>query len=169
MKLLLVLLFPIFSVAQSDTLKLLDGKVSLVVPNTLKPMSDELWKLKYPTAPRPEFALSDASGEVNLIMRNTGQPIDESQLEEFKDFQLNAIRENRPNLEVQAQGIKTINGKRVSYFKMITQARDLKIFNYYNFVAIDGRVVMFTFNCTTRLQKKWEVEAEKIIQSLHIK
>ncbi len=64
------------------------------------------------------------------------------------------------------EGVKTMNGKKIGYFKFLTQAVDQKVFNYYFFTVVDGKVLLFSFNCIEKLQKKWEPTADKIVSSL---
>lgn len=59
--------------------------------------------------------------------------------------------------------------KKIGYFKFITEAVDQKVFNYYFFTMLDGKILFFTFNCIKELQKKWETTADAIVASLIIK
>ena len=129
-------------------------------------MTDQMWTLKYQQRTRPVLVLSDEDGEVNLIADITQQPASESQLASFKDFQIQQLKSKRPDLELLADGVKTINGKKVGYFKFVTQAIDQKVFNYYFFTLVNGKILLFTFNCIEKLQKKWESTADQIVASL---
>ena len=170
MKLLILFLFPTLSFAQPklDTLKLLSDKVKLLAPKELSSMSEQMWMLKYQQHPRPIMVLTDKNGEVNLIADMTQQPATESQVESFKDFQIQQLKKSRPDLSVLDDGVKSVNGKKVGYFKFVTQAVDQKVFNYYFFTIVDGKILLFTFNCIQRLQKKWESTADEIVASLQI-
>lgn len=147
-------------------LSFLSGKVKILAPSDLKPMSDQMWSLKYQNRTRPVLVLSDEAGEVNLIADMTRQPAAESQLVSFKDFQIQQLKSKRTDLVLLSNGIKTINGKKVGYIKFQTQAIDQKIFNYYFFTLVDGKILLFTFNCIEKLQKQWESTADQILASL---
>jgi hypothetical protein len=67
------------------------------------------------------------------------------------------------------EGVKTINGKKIGYFKFLTQAVDQKVFNYYFFTVVNGKILLFSFNSIEKLQKKWEHTADEIVASLKIK
>ncbi|RTL58733.1 MAG: DUF1795 domain-containing protein [Sphingobacteriales bacterium] len=168
MKFLILLLFPVFSFSQAklDTVSFLSGKVKILAPKALKPMSDEMWTLKYQNRPRPVLVLSDNDGEVNLIADMTQQPARENQLVSFKDFQIQQLKSRRPDLQLLSDSVQTINGKKVGYFKFLTQAIDQKVFNYYFFTLVDGKILLLTFNCIEKLQKKWESTADQIVASL---
>jgi len=132
-------------------------------------MSEEMWKAKYHSPNKPTMILSDEEGSVNLIADMTDQASPENQLAAFKDFQFQQIKARRPDLKLLSDGVRTVNGKKVAYFKFLSQAVDQKVFNYYFFVTADGKILLFTFNCIEKLQKKWEGRADNIVASLLIK
>jgi hypothetical protein len=171
MKFLALLLVPIFSFGQSklDTVSILNGKVNILAPKELSSMTDEMWTAKYQQRTRPIMVLSDEDGEVNLIADMTQQSAAESQIASFKDYQIQQLKSKRPDLNLLSDGVKTVNGKKVGYFKFVTQAVDQKVFNYYFFTIVNGKILLFTFNCIEKLQKKWESTADNIVVSLLIK
>jgi hypothetical protein len=171
MKFIVFLLFPIFSFSQSklDTIKLLSDKVKLLAPKELKSMSDEMWTAKYQRRTRPILVLSDEDGEVNLLADMTQLSATENQIEAFKNAQLQQLKKSRSDLSVLDEGVKTINGKKVGYFKFVTQAVDQKVFNYYFFTVVNGKILLFSFNTIEKLQKKWENTADEIVASLKTK
>jgi hypothetical protein len=171
MKILILLLLPIFSFGQStlDTVSILKGKVKMLAPKELSSMTDEMWTAKYQKRARPILVLSDEDGEVNLIADMTKQPATENQVASFKDYQIQQLKAKRPDLNLLSDGVKTLNGKKVGYFKFVTQAVDQKVFNYHFFTIVDGKILLFTFNCIEKLQKKWENTADNIVASLQIK
>ena len=142
MKFLIFLFLPVFSFAQSklDTISILNGKVKILAPKELSPMSDEMWKVKYRNTNKPTLILSDENGSVNLIGDLSNQSASEDQLASFKDFQFQQLKAKRPDLKLLNEGVKTVNGKKVAYFKFLSQAIDQKVFNYYFFSIVDAVV-----------------------------
>lgn len=171
MRFLLLLLFPSFAFCQTklDTISLLSSRVTLLAPVELKSMSDEMWSLKYQRRTRPILGLSDIDGEVNLLADMTQMAVSETQIAAFKDAQIQQLKKSRPDMEIIAEGVKTVNGKHVGYFKFLTQAIDQKVFNYYFFTSVDGKLLLFSFNSIEKLRKKWEPVADEIVGSLKLK
>ena len=87
----------------------------------------------------------------------------------IKDFQFQQLKAKRPDLKLLNEGVKTVNGKKIAYFKFLSQAIDQKVFNYYFFSIVEGKIMLFTFNCIEKLQKKWEGTADNIAASLLIR
>jgi hypothetical protein len=172
MKLIALLFFPIFSFGQikpGKTISLLDNKVEIVAPGELSKMSEEMWTLKYHNLPRPELVLTDQNGEINLLVDMTQQPAAESQIAEYKDFRISNLKKTRADIKILGDGIKNVNGKNIGFIKFSSQASDQQIFNFYFFTVVNGKILLFTFNCIETLQKSWEKVADKVLDSIKIK
>ncbi|WP_423148119.1 hypothetical protein [Rubrolithibacter danxiaensis] len=169
MKLILLLILPLLTIAQSTNerkIYLLNKKVELTIPAQLVEMSDRNWNLKYEGRPRQALALADKRGEVSLIGMITKQRAKDSQISAYKDFQIAELKKVHPDIQLIDQGVKTVRGKKVGYFRFLSQAIDQKIFNYYFFTVVDGEVVLFNFNSIEKLRSSWENKAEQIVSSL---
>lgn len=170
--LFILLLLPFFSQAQIKLVRrsLLNGKVEILVPDYFKQMSAEMIAVKYPNAGQhPDAVFTDANAEVNLVVSQTGQPIQPNQIGQYKDFMISTLKHARPDAIWLDNGVKTINGKQIGYFKMMTAAVDQKVFVYYFFTSLDGKVLLLTFNCTETLLPKWKATADAIMASLKVK
>ncbi len=168
MKFIVLLLFPASCFAQIklEKISLLNNKIEILAPKELSRMTDEMWTLRYQKRARPILVLTDKNGEVNFIADITRQPVAESQLASYKDFQIQQLKKKRPDFKVLKDGIKTINGKKVGYFTFLSPSTDQKVFNYYFFEIVDGKILFFTFNCIEKLQKHWENTADEMVASL---
>jgi hypothetical protein len=171
MKLAGLLLFSIFLFIQDglEKITLLDNKVEILSPHELSNMTDEMWAFKYKKRVRPVLVLTDTNGTVNLLADMTMQGATEEQLAAFKDLQIGQLKKSRPDLEFVGDGIKIVNGKKVGYFKFLSQAIDQKIFNYFFFTIVNNKVLLFNFNCIEKLRGSWEKTAETIVESIVIK
>lgn len=167
----LLLIFPLVALSQGTPQKItvFNGTVELMVPDDLKPMSDKIWKTKYPETPKPPLALSDGKGEVNLIARPIEQALDESQLYDYITGLRQEFEKNNPHVHFLSHGIVGSNGHKMGYLKFISDAVDQKIFNYMWFAIKDGKLIQFSLNSPKSLQADWEPAAELIAKSLIIK
>jgi hypothetical protein len=172
MKFIALLLLPIFSFAQTkleQKISILDQRVELLVPKELVKITPEIWKIKYGNMQQPILSLSDKDVDVNLIGQFTNQKWDENNLAEYKDFRINNLKKTRTDVEILENGVKDINGKKVGFFKFMSQARDVKIFNYYFFTIVDEKIFLFNFNCSEASRNTWEKTADEIVASLKTK
>jgi hypothetical protein len=166
----LLILLPVcgFGQANLETRKLFEGKVELMVPAEFKPVTVEMMDKKYP-GKQPDLVLSDDNAEVNIVASRTNQLLQSSQMEAYKDFMIASLKKSHPDAQWLDNGVKTINGKRVGYFKMLSNVADQKIFVYYFFTDMDGRALIMTFNCTEKLLPAWKQAADNIVSSLKVK
>ena len=167
-----LLLLPFLSQAQIklEPRSLLNGKVEILVPDYFKQMSAEMMAVKYPnTTQHPDAVLTDANAEVNLVISQTGQPVTADQIGQYKDFMITTMKHARPDAVWLDNGVKIINGQKVGYFKMMTAAVDQKVFVYYFFTSLHGKLLIFTFNCTEALLPKWKDTADEMVASLKVK
>ncbi len=159
----------VFSQVKLERITLLDDKVSILAPVELSKMTDEMWTLKFQKRARPMLVLTDVNGAVNLIADLTQQNVTEDQLGSFKNFQLAQLKKVKPAQNILQEGIKAVNGKKVGYYKFLSQVNDQKVFNYYFFTIVEGKILFFTFNCMEKLKTTWEKTADQIVASLKIK
>lgn len=107
--------------------------------------------------------------KVNLLAQYTNQKWEEKEIAEYKDLRVANLKKTRTDMQILKEGVTDINGKKVGFFKFMTQAIDSKIFNYYFFTVVDEKVLIFTFNCKEALRNSWEKIADEIANSLTVK
>jgi len=98
----------------------------------------------------------------------TGQAATEEQLDAFKDFQIDHFKKSLPDIKMLDNGIKMINERKIGFFKFLSRAGGHKVFNYYFFTIVDGKVLLFTFNCIKELRSSWEKSADDMVASLRV-
>jgi hypothetical protein len=171
MKSIVMLLLPLVSLGQvklDKPISLLDNKIQFLVPKDLSNMSKEMWNLKYHDTPRPALVLTDENGEINLLVDITQQPAAENQMGDYKDFRVANLKKTRIDVKILGQGIKKVNGKAIGFIKFASQASDQNVFNYYFFTVVNGKILLFTFNCIQKLQDTWEKVADDILNSIRL-
>ena len=131
-------------------------------------MTNEMWKLKYGNTERPILALSDKNVEVNLIGQFTNQQWDEKSLQDYVYFRMASIKK-RTDTQILENGVKDVSGRKVGYIKFTSEAIGSKIFNYYFFALVDGKIFMFAFNCIEKLRSTWEKTTDEMVASLRTK
>ncbi len=148
---------------------ILEGKVEILVPKHFGIMPEEMLLLKYPSANRPTLVYSDEDGTVNIAFNLTASKASQQQLESYKKVFISTFKSSFPNAEWEGNGIKEINGRKVGYLEVVTQAIDTKIYNLLFFTDLDGRLLICTFNCTVENRAEWDEPGKRIFNSLTIK
>ena len=170
-KSVILLLIPFCASCANKTGKrgLLNNKIELLVPDYFKPMPVDMMAIKYLNpGQQPNLILTDENAEVNIVVSLTSQPIEPDQIGQCKDFMINSLKKTHPDAQWLDNGIKPVNGKKIGYFKLITNAVDQKVFVYYFFTNVNGKLLVLTFNCTEALLPKWKDTADAIVASLKV-
>ena len=103
-----------------------------------------------------------------LAYNFTSSAIDDNGIPAFTDKMLAVLKTNRKDIEFIDDGILLQEGKNIGYIKFISQAKDQKVFNYMFYISMDNRLLLFTFNCISKLRKKWEAKADEMVASLRL-
>ncbi len=148
---------------------LIDGKIEILVPKEFTEMDMKEVLIKYPGKNRPKLILTDESGTVNLGFSHADSPADSTMIKDYKDVMINSYKQRAPGTVFVGEGVTSIHGKKVGYFKMITQAIDQQIFNHIFLTDCEGKLLVGTFNCLQKDKAVWEPVAEQIVQSLRVK
>jgi len=148
---------------------LLDNKIEILVPKDWKPMSEELIKIKYPGAKPPTYVLSDVSGGISLAFNHIDSRATQEHIETYKGYLKKSLEDAFEDEEWIEDGIKEINGKKVGFFKLITNTASGKIYNQMFFTDLDGKLLIISFNVVENKMKDWKAAADEIMNSLTIK
>jgi hypothetical protein len=147
---------------------LYDNKIEILIPKEFKDMPEKMQKIKYPGANPPKLVLSNERGTVNIAFNHTGSIANQAAIESYLAYLGEAMKSAHPDAEWKGKGIGIINGKKVGYLKLMTEAADQLIYNYIFFTDVDNKLFIGTFNCIKKLTQKWEPVAEEIVKSFRI-
>lgn len=164
-----ILLFLLGSVKELEKRTILDEKVEILIPKDFKLMTTEMLDLKYKGANRPKLVFTDENGTVNIafsLLSNSAIP---DQIESYKNSIKTSYQKSFPDATWVGDGIRMINGKKIGYIKLLTNAIDQKIYNSLFITDCDGKLLIGTFNCTEKLLPDWKETSELIIESLKVK
>lgn len=147
---------------------LLDGKIELAIPTAFEIMSEERMKIKYPSAQRPSLVYTNESGEINVALNYTESPANPQLLPAYKDNFVQTFERMHPTADWRGSGLQSIQGKEIGYLELITPAIDTDIYNLLFFTDLEGKLLLFTFNCTKRHLEEWAPRARAIMDSLRV-
>jgi len=151
------------------TKSLLDDHVEIMIPEDFKIMSEEMLKLKYPSANRPTIVYTNESGSINVALNLTTSSVSQELIPQFKEALQNTFKQLYPSAKWKGSGINTINDKKVGYLELITPAIDTEVYNLIFFTDVNSQLLLCTFNCTVQYLKEWQSIGDEIMNSLKVK
>ncbi|OEF99135.1 hypothetical protein BHF71_10045 [Vulcanibacillus modesticaldus] len=148
--------------------EVLSNKVSILIPDSFKKMSEELMKIKYPKENRPTLVYTNEDATVNIAFKVTENEIRPEQIQGFKEIIKNNLQEVYSTDGLVKDGVYEINGKTIGMIEYKTPADDTEIYNYIFFTDLDNKLLLSTINFTTEKKEVWQPIAEEIMNSLEI-
>ncbi len=146
---------------------IMNDRISAVLPDSFKVMSEEHRKIKYPVNP-PEYIYTTPDTCVNLCLSANGSPLEDKDVPIFGRQILTALKNLRKDaLFGEAKELTADGGKHVFFIDFITQGLDQSIYNAMFFFAIGGRQATGSWNCLGKDRWYWAQIFEHAIKTMH--
>jgi len=147
--------------------KFLDGRIEMLAPAGFTLMSDEMARLKYPTANRPSEIITNETGSVNLAFTYSKQLVAPGQLGQMHASMDRMFRTVQKTAEWHSSGLKSINGRQWLELDLTMQASDTRIRNMMYGTSSGGRAALIAFNVTVEEEPQWIEAAKTMVSSMH--
>ncbi|MFV0262003.1 MAG: hypothetical protein ACK5JN_06130 [Kluyvera sp.] len=136
-------------------------KLSIEIPQTLTPMSDEMAKIKYPSENRPQVIYGDERGKASLGITAGRHALPADKLDVAKDATLKMLN----NFQPQAESV-TVDGHKAWLITFRSQAPDTEILNMLLMTSENEKAVQASFNMTKDLVAQYQDVAKATLLSL---
>ncbi len=147
----------------------LGGRVSLLVPESFKPLPENLLRLKYPAEQRPTEVLSNAQGSVNLTFNYTQNALRAEQVAEAYPTLDKLFRNLYPSAHWNRSEVISRGGRDFLILDLWTPAADTEIRNIILGTSAGDRLLLVSFNVTKELEGEWGGVGEQMIDSVRVR
>ena len=144
----------------------LNGTLTLKLPNGFEPMSQQMLQAKYPGANRPSLVYSNSTGSINIAINHTQNAVQPNQLKQLHQALDSATRQQVPDGNWRFSGFQTYAGREWVQMEFLSDAADTKIENLMVATSVDDRMLVVSFNVTQELAGDWLSVGKEIIKSL---
>ncbi len=148
--------------------KVLNGKVSIYVPDEFGSMPTKILELKYPSSRRPTEVLSDKTGGVSLAFSHTNNAMPLSQVGKAHTSISKMFHNMYPSATWIRDEVIVQNGHTFMVMELITPALDTKIHNIMYGTSVDDRFLLAAFNTTIEQSDLWLPIGQKIMASIKV-
>jgi hypothetical protein len=148
--------------------EILDGRVSLLVPASFEPMSEEALRTKYPSQHRPAYVLTDATGAVNVAAGHSNFAVSPEQLVAAHKGIEQSVRSQVPTAVWHRSEVLSKNGRPYLLFAHRSPGLDDDVENIMYIASVDGRLLTISFNCPAKADQQWLQYGQAIIDSIVI-
>lgn len=168
-KLLIVLCLSFMIMSFDTELKerqVLNGKITLLLPLDFTQMDESTLLIKYPnTANRPTEVYTNDKGSINIAFNHTANPISEQELNQVQEAIQQQLSVTNGVEILKTEKVK-VNDSEFVTIEFISNAIDTKIYNTMFITALNGKLLLGTFNCTINDLNEWKPISQKIINSI---
>ncbi|MEZ2602413.1 hypothetical protein [Kluyvera intermedia] len=135
--------------------------LSIEIPQTLTPMSDDMAKIKYPSENRPQVIYGDERGKASLGISSGRHALPASQIDMAKEATVKMLANFKP----QAEAV-TVDGHKAWLITFRSQAPDTEILNMMLMTSQNDKAVQVAFNMTKDLVEQYQDAAKASLLSL---
>ena len=147
---------------------MINGKLTLLIPQGFSIMDEEMLKLKYPSERRPTLVYTNELGSINIAINHTKDRIQQSDIAAFHQRLDGMFRNLYPSATWFESGVIDINGREWLTLNLRTPAIDTEIRNIMIGTSVEGRLLLVSFNVTREQEDQWLEPAKAIVQSLRV-
>jgi hypothetical protein len=146
--------------------ELLDGKVTMLVPAGLQPMSDAAKKERYPGRNAPAYVLTNADSSVNVAFDHKQMPIEPGRIGDLEA----PIRQQMSSSRINSTGVRRINGADILVIDVDVDLPDGgKLHNLLTMTSYQGRLLAITYNCLLDHDPGCAALGPKMIESIRLR
>lgn len=151
--------------AFAEPMSLLNGKLSLELPNGFVQLTPDDISRKWPRQRPPEIAFANDRKHmtVSIAVRNSPTPVEPGQLEKFGETMARVLTTQG---KVETKGLLEISGRKWYRLVLTSQGVDQPIRNEMLFTPEGSGVLMLNLNSTTKEYPKYQKSLERARQSL---
>lgn len=149
--------------------ELLGGRVSVLVPSTFQPMSQEMLLRKYSRPNPPSLVYANEATTVSIAFDHTAQRLPAAQMRQGLEQMKAGMQQSLGSAQFFRSEITRINGREFALFDLRTPSVDGQVRNLIAATSLDERLLVIAFNCTEGQEKEWLATGNRIVQSITIK
>ncbi len=153
--------------------------ITILLPDAFYSMTQEDIARRYPSVRRPLGAYTIASLMADFSVNISATRWKESDLEMAKGFFKSSIYNLFDRVDMISEEIITIDGKQFVSFEFDSRingdpsspdsAQPIRRYNYVQYLLINGKTIVFSFNCHARIKEEWQQTVGEIMSSVKVK
>lgn len=153
--------------------------ITVSLPTTLVPMTDEDIVLRYPSVRAPLGAFTNADRNADFSVNISATAWQQSDIEMAAKFFKAGIYNLYDRVDIIESGIHTINKKKFIFFEFESRVNGNKLkdgerqpmlrYSYVQYYIEKGRTLVFAFNCTKDQREQWQSSVHSIMKSVKVR
>lgn len=143
-----------------------EEQMSVMLPRSFAPLTEELKKIKYPNEGRPELVMSSADCSVNFAFSLTDLPMRPEEAGQIIGQCRSVIQTLHPANLFYDLRTETREEGTLAWFDHKSYALDGQLYNLLFVLPVGGRLMQGVFNCGFDLAGEWKEPALAVMRSI---
>ena len=156
-----------------------NDSITLMLPDEFYTMTPEDIARRYPSVRSPLGAYTIASLMADFSVNISATRWRESDIDMAKNFFKSGIYNLFDKVNMIRDEVQMINGKQYVIFEFdsringdpssLESRQPIRRYNYVQYLLINGKTIVFSFNCDARIKEQWQQAAGEIMASIKVK
>jgi hypothetical protein len=145
---------------------LLDGSISMCIPEEFEIMNQEQVQIKYPAEDRPQYVYTNDDTTVNLTFSIEEGEIGNEEIEEVRNLLSKQMQKLYPASKIEDLEVLEVQDKIIGCFSFEVPLVDGDVYNFMFFMALKNGLLMGTFNCSVFDKKQWSPILKQMLMTV---
>lgn len=146
----------------------LDGRISVLMPEAFVIMPKELAEIKYPSIQRPDEIYTNNEATINFSVSLKNDKAANEDIPHVRDTIQQVMMRMYPASNIIDSETVEVSNINISYFDLNTPAIDMEIYNMMFFLSIENRIVVGSFNCPWENMDVWKPMITQMLGSFEM-
>ncbi|TRX59383.1 hypothetical protein FNH22_09455 [Fulvivirga sp. M361] len=153
--------------------------ITVSLPDNFYPMSPEDIAQRYPSVRSPVGAYTNESRLVDFSVNVSATAWRERDVFIAKDFFKASIFNLYDKVNMIKEDVVEIDGRKFIVFEFdsringeaysLDKKEPIHRYNYIQYLIVNGKTLVFSFNCHSRFKEEWQGKASRVMSSIKVK
>ena len=177
MKLILLILIPLFQTTEKLVKVEIGDKITVKIPEDFVPMSERDIQQRFHSYRKPIAAYTDPSGNIDFIVNFSYSLWNSYDLDLLKSFYKASLVETYSEINFITEDIVEIDNRQfvVFEFESLSQEeasvnlRPIRKYTRLLFALDHGQTILFNFTCPVGMGNDWQQSSQEIMETIKVK
>lgn len=145
--------------------ELMNGAISMKMPEEFSSMKDELITADYPPENIPDEIYVNAENTVNIIFKHDDLPLAPNEIDSYIE-KMTTLLNDSDTLVLLSSGVNEVDGHDIGYLNIVTEQGEKQIYNSVWVTSLEGKAFFGSVNCYDDVAVEFKPIAEDMYKSI---
>ncbi len=147
----------------------LDGKISMMMPEDTRPMTEEEIMGAYLLGNRPQYLFHSEDTQISLVFNHTENPVLNSQIIKMADVASKLLEKAALNGRIFRKKNIERNEKTIATVELVSNGYDEGVFTLNFYISLEDKLLLGNVNCAAKDMSILREVAMQIVETIEIR